>query len=154
MIERTIIMKNNLIYFLSPHHNRSVVAQSWAEKLHLNHFKFYSSGWSNGYRDSFIVQAMRELNIDISQMPSNQMDEELLEASDFIIAIYDFHKEKRPPIKANLKKKLIEWHVPSPCGENLFFLEDWSLYQEVCDHVAIEVKKLENVLSQKMNYSS
>ena len=143
-------MKNNLIYFLSPHHNRSVIAQSWAEKLNLTNFQFHSSGWSNGFRDFFIIHAMRELNIDISHIPASKLDEDLLEASDFIIAIYDFHKENRPPIHSHLKNKLIEWHVPSPCGDNYLFLEDWSLYQEVCDHIACEVKKLENLLTRNI----
>lgn len=136
-------MTKNLLYFLSPHHNRSAIAEAWAKKSNLANWQITSSGWSHVKRDPLSVKAMYEVNIDLTKKPTNQLNQTLLKEADWIIAIYDFNNETCPTISPPLKRKLVQWNIPAPLKTSLTDIGKWVKYQEVCDAIAENVKELE-----------
>lgn len=140
-------MANNLLYFLSPHHNRSVIAEAWAEKSRLANWSFISSSWDGGIRDPLSIKAMYEVNIDLTKRPTQQLDNDLLEKASYIIAIYDFKNDLGPPLPLRFRKKLVQWNIPAPLKTGINEIEKWAKYQEVCDTIAVNVKDLEETLN-------
>ncbi|MBS4177532.1 low molecular weight phosphatase family protein [Lederbergia citrea] len=136
-------MQKNLLYFLSPHHNRSAIAEAWAEKSSLDNWKFTSCGWGVVQRDPLSVKAMHEVNIDLTNKPSRLVSNQLLEQATCVIAIYDFYNEIEPSLPALYKGKLVKWNIPDPGKTSKSEIEKWAKYQEVCDIIAENVKGLE-----------
>ena len=60
-------MTQNEIYFLSPSHQRSLMAEGWAQILDISGWEFDSGGWSDTRTSILSVEAMKELCIDISK---------------------------------------------------------------------------------------
>ncbi|MEK3887551.1 hypothetical protein [Bacillus sp. FSL K6-3431] len=142
-------MTNNIVYFLSPHHNRSVIAEAWAEKSNISNWIFTSSGWDGVMRDPLSVMAMHEVNIDLTNRPTQLLNNALLEEASCIIAIYDFNNDSEPPLPNRLKNKLVKWNIPAPSKTSITKIEQWVRYQEVCDAIAENVKNLEVSLNSK-----
>ncbi|CAM4064131.1 low molecular weight phosphatase family protein [Lederbergia lenta] len=140
-------MTNNLLYFLSPHHNRSVIAEAWAEKSKLANWSFISSSWDGVMRDPLSIKAMQEVNIDLTTKPTQQLNNVLLEKASCIIAIYDFQNDPVPPLPSRFKNKLVQWNIPAPLKTSIDDIEKWAKYQEVCDTIAVNVKDLEGTLN-------
>ncbi|HEY4554443.1 MAG TPA: low molecular weight phosphatase family protein [Bacillaceae bacterium] len=140
-------MANNILYFLSPQHTRSVIAEAWAEKANLEDWKIASSGWANPRRDPLSIKAMQEVNIDLTEKPVKKVNEALLDEASYIIAIYDFNNDPEPPLSPGHQQKVLKWHIPDPDKTSQTNIEKWAKYQEICDRIAENVKALEEDLN-------
>lgn len=136
-------MTNNVLYFLSPKHTRSVMAEAWAERSRLQNWTFTSSGWEQIVRNPLSIKAMREVNIDLSTKPELPLQESLLQEASYIIAIYDFQHDSEPPLPYPYTEKLMKWDIPDPEKTGSTEMEKWAKYQEICDVLAENVKALE-----------
>ncbi|RDI47919.1 low molecular weight phosphatase family protein [Falsibacillus pallidus] len=136
-------MTKKLLYFVSSHHGRSSMAEAWAKKLRLTDWCFKSGGWFDANRSPLTIQAMDELNIDLSSKTAEWVDTALLDQADYIVSIYDFHHETKIPIPIELKNKVIEWDIKNPNSLAETSAEKWPIYQEICDEIAFKVKHLE-----------
>ena len=140
-------MTKKLLYFVSSHHGRSSIAETWANKLKLSNWAFKSGGWVDTKRSPLTIKAMNELNFDLSSKPAQLVDYSLMEKADYIVAIYDFHHDSQIPIPLQHREKLIEWDIKNP---NLIAhtpIDEWASYQEICDEIASKVKHLESSLN-------
>ncbi|MBS4210721.1 low molecular weight phosphatase family protein [Bacillus sp. FJAT-50079] len=139
-------MTKKLLYFLSPRHNRSAIAEAWSEKSGLVNWIFKSGGWKACMRDPLSVKAMREVNIDLTNKPTDFLNDDMLEAATYIVAIYDLDTNTEPPLSPKLKHKLVTWNIQDPVRSAKSQGEMWTNYQEVCDLIAENVKHLESSL--------
>ncbi len=139
-------MADNLIYFLSFNNDRSLMAEGWASKLKLTDWHFESGGWFFAERNPLSIEAMKEINIDLSQKLPKKVDLKALEEASLIVAIYDFDQEIEIPLPDTQKHKLIQWDIKNPSQYSQEDIDQWVLYQEICDEIALKVKSLEQTL--------
>lgn len=140
-------MTDKLIYFLSASHCQSAIAEAWAEKLELTHWKVKSSAWKEPRRNPMSVKAMKEFNIDLAKKPRLLVNASMLDRASYIIAIYDFKREKEFPLSNKYKDKLMRWNINDPESSSSTREEMWAGFQEMCDHIAENVKDLEEKIA-------
>ncbi|WP_409253274.1 hypothetical protein V1502_04990 [Bacillus sp. SCS-153A] len=140
-------MAQNEIYFLSPNHQRSLMAEGWAQKTDISGWKFNSGGWADARTNLFSVEAMKELCIDISEKQKKRADPQELDEASVIIAIHDFEEDHEFEIPDACINKVVHWNLPNPEKRAKTPIEEWVIYQEVCDSLAIKVKSLKDVLN-------
>lgn len=140
-------MTQNEIYFLSPSHQRSLMAEGWAQILDISGWKFDSGGWSSTESSPFSVEAMNELCIDISKKKRVRADSHKLNEASVIIAIHDFEEDLDFEIPPHCQNKVVHWNLPNPKKRAKNPIEEWVFYQEICDSLALKVKSLKDVLN-------
>jgi arsenate reductase (thioredoxin) len=140
-------MTQNEIYFLSPSHQRSLMAEGWAQKTDISGWKFNSGGWVDARTNKFSVEAMKELCIDISEKKKKRADSYELDEASIIIAIHDFEEDDEFEIPPHCQEKIVHWNLPNPEKRAKTPVEEWVFYQELCDSLAIKVKRLKDVLN-------
>ncbi|WP_421384024.1 hypothetical protein ACOJQI_05570 [Bacillus salacetis] len=140
-------MAQNEIYFLSPSHQRSLMAEGWAQKTDISGWKFNSGGWVDARTHTFSVEAMKELCIDISEKKKKKADPLQLNEASVIIAIHDFDEDLEFEIPHHCQDKVVHWNLPNPEKRAKTPVEEWVLYQELCDSLAMKVKHLKEVLN-------
>ncbi|WP_162785317.1 hypothetical protein [Bacillus sp. P14.5] len=140
-------MTQNEIYFLSPSHQRSLMAEGWAQIMNVSGWKFDSGGWSDTETSPFSIEAMKELCIDISEKQKKRADAKKLEEASVIIAIHDFEEDVDFKIPYHCRNKVVHWNLPNPQKRAKTPIEEWVFYQELCDSLALKVKSLKDVLN-------
>lgn len=139
-------MDNKNILFLSTSNDLSIMAAGWASKLHAPSLDFVSASFIQGQENELSIEAMKEVNIDITDKELKPLAPHLITKADLIVNIYDFKHDQKPGLLLASKKKIIHWDVPNP--ENYDnCAEKWAAYQIVCDELAGHVKNLTNELN-------
>jgi arsenate reductase (thioredoxin) len=136
-------MTQNEIYFLSPSHQRSLMAEGWAQKTDFSGWKFDSGGWVDAKTNLLSIEAMKELCIDISEKAKKRANPDKLSKASVIIAIHDFDEDQEFEIPYQCQNKVVHWNLPNPEKRAKTPIEEWVIYQEICDSLAIKVKHLE-----------
>ncbi|MCA1056527.1 hypothetical protein LCM10_16115 [Rossellomorea aquimaris] len=137
---------NKTVYFLSSCGQRGLMAEGWAGKLPLSNWTFRSAGLSEAADQRLPVLAMKELSIDISFFPLLRIQHSDLIKADVIVKIRDTEYEEDIPLPLELERKSIHWDLPNPGKRSKDCLEEWIIYQEICDELALKVKSLEPLL--------
>lgn len=140
-------MAQNEIYFLSPSHQRSLMAEGWAQILDISGWNFDSGGWSDSKNNILSVKAMEELCIDISEKEKKKAATHDLVGASVIIAIHDFEEDEEFELPPNCQNKVVHWNLPNPEKRAETTIEKWVFYQEICDALAIKVKTLKSVIN-------
>jgi arsenate reductase (thioredoxin) len=139
-------MTQNEIYFLSPSHQRSLMAEGWAQRSGLSGWNFDSGGWADTRTNIFSVEAMKELCIDISKKKKKRVESHKLDNASVIIAIHDFEEDHEFELPPHFYNKVVHWNLPNPEKRAKTPMEQWVVYQELCDSLAMKVKSLKDVL--------
>ncbi|RIW30891.1 hypothetical protein D3H55_16015 [Bacillus salacetis] len=122
------------------------MAEGWAQKTGISGWKFDSGGWVDARTNIFSVEAMKELCIDISKKKKKKAEFHKLDNASVIIAIHDFEEDLEFEIPHHCQKKVVHWNLPNPEKRAKTPIEQWVIYQELCDSLAIKVKSLQDVL--------
>ncbi|EUJ22882.1 low molecular weight phosphatase family protein [Listeria grandensis] len=137
-------MKKTLIYFLSPRHIRSSMAEAWAQKLAINDAHFVSGAWCATKTSPFVADALHEYAMEPPASMPVTPNQKLLKEADLIVTIYDSASELAPGFPAELEEKIVYWDIKDP-EQTTDEPDKWAYYQEVCDNIATSVKGLEKV---------
>ncbi|KIL73012.1 hypothetical protein [Bacillus badius] len=134
-------MNNKNILFLSTANDLSIMAEGWASKLNDPSLNFVSASFTKVRENDLSIEAMKEVNIDITAKKPILLAPHLIQKADLIVNIYDFERDQEPLLLPASNKKVLHWDVPNPkyCQD---IAEKWAAYQIVCDRLAGHVKNL------------
>ncbi|KKB42894.1 low molecular weight phosphatase family protein [Bacillus thermotolerans] len=138
-------MKSKNILFFSTSNELSIMAEGWASKLNEPALNFISTSFDKALDPSLSIEAMKEVNIDITDKEPAPLAPKLINEADLIVNIYDSDYDQGPTLPLASDKKVLYWDIPNPayCKD---VIEKWAAYQIVCDELAEHVKQLEKEL--------
>ena len=113
---------------------RSQMAEGFFKKYAPNGFKTLSAGTKPVSQiNPIVVQAMKEVGIDISKQKSKELIDEMIQESDKVINMGCMDKSFCPTIWL---PKVIEWGMKNPKGQSI------EKVREIRDEIEQRVKKL------------
>jgi protein-tyrosine-phosphatase len=118
------------------------MAEAFAKKRGLN---AESAGTIPSQRiNPIVVQAMHELNIDISNNHPKTLTPEMIEQASLVVTMGCSIEEACPkPIIAQMQKKLIEWHLEDPKSKPL---EEVRKIRDEIENKVAELSKSKEIL--------
>ncbi|KAB7704920.1 hypothetical protein F9802_15255 [Bacillus aerolatus] len=138
-------MDNKNILLLSTSNDLSIMAEGWASRLNEPSLNFVSASFLKAQDDDLPIEAMKEVNIDITNKEPKLLAPHLIKSADLIVNIYDFQRDQHPDLPLTSNKKVLRWNITNPahCKDAL---EKWAAYQIVCDELADHVRNLKEAL--------
>lgn len=117
---------------------RSQMAEGFARHFGGTKVEVLSAGIIPAGLHQRAVEAMKEIDIDISQQHSKLLSDDLIERADCVVTVCDNAQESCPVIRG---KKVLHWSIPDPLKKAGTPQEEVFLY-EVRDDIAARVKSL------------
>ncbi|MBF0842065.1 MULTISPECIES: arsenate reductase (thioredoxin) [Mammaliicoccus] len=131
-------MTNKTIYFICTGNScRSQMAEGWGKSLLGEEWNVYSAGIETHGVNPKAIQAMKEVDIDISEQTSDLIDNNILKQSDLVVTLCSDADNNCPTIPASVKKE--HWGFDDPAGK------DWSEFQRVRDEIGDRIKQFKEV---------
>ncbi|WP_016998421.1 MULTISPECIES: arsenate reductase (thioredoxin) [Mammaliicoccus] len=131
-------MTNKTIYFICTGNScRSQMAEGWGKSLLGEGWNVYSAGIETHGVNPKAIQAMKEVDIDISEQTSDLIDNNILKQSDLVVTLCSDADNNCPTIPASVKKE--HWGFDDPAGK------DWSEFQRVRDGIGERIKQFKEV---------
>ena len=113
---------------------RSQMAEGFFKKYAPDGFKTLSAGTKPGYQlNPMVVEAMKEIGIDISKQKSKELTDEMIRYSDNVVNMGCMDKNFCPTIWL---PKVIEWNLEDPKGKSI------EKVREIRDEIEKRVKKV------------
>ncbi|WP_088007772.1 phosphatase [Indiicoccus explosivorum] len=138
-------MNKHTVYFLSSHQQRGMMAEVWANCLRLPDWEIRSAAWKQPVFDSTTVEVMKEIMLELPAVRLTPYNADEIRHADLVIALVDTEFEVLDVPMDLPEDKLLRWDIRNPVLRTEDEIEKWALYQEVCDEIAINIKKLEPV---------
>jgi arsenate reductase (thioredoxin) len=118
---------------------RSQIAEGFFKKYAPKGFKVQSAGTKPGYQiNPIVVEAMKEVGIDISKQKSKELTDEMIRESDSVVNMGCMDKNFCPTIWL---PKVIEWNLPDPKGKPI------EEVREIIDEIEKRVKELVSAIT-------
>ena len=140
-------MPRHTVYFLSSHQDRGLMAEIWANRLMLPDWEIRSAAWTQAPQSSFNdipLEVMKEVILDLPSVEARTYNSEEVGEADLIIALHDGELE-HGDIPTDLpSQKLLRWDIRNPELRSSDSTEQWALYQEICDEIAMNTKNMES----------
>ena len=113
---------------------RSQIAEGFFKQYTPKGFKVQSAGTKPVSKiNPIVVEAMREVGIDISQQKSKELTDEMIRSSNPIVNMGCMDKSFCPTL---FLPKVIEWNLPDPKGKSI------EKVREIRDEIKERVKEL------------
>ena len=113
---------------------RSQMAEGFFKKYAPNGFKILSAGTKPvTHVNPIVVQAMKEVGIDISKQKSKELTDEMIRDSDNVVNMGCMNKNFCPTIWL---PKVIEWSMEDPKGQSI------EKVRQIRDEIEERIKKL------------
>lgn len=136
-------MSKHTVYFLSSSQHRGLMAEIWANRLELSDWDIRSAAWGQPTITDTPFEIMKEIVLDIPEVQARTYDSKEVGQADLIVALHD-SKYEAADIPDDLPvQKLLRWDIQNPELRSADLSEQWALYQEVCDEIAVNIKNLE-----------
>ncbi len=119
MSEKQEGLGKRLLFVCIENSSRSVIAEAFAKRLG---FKASSAGTFPSTRvNSLVVEAMKEVGIDVSQSRPKELTPKMIEEADLVI-LTDASLEKAIPgdLRKKMRKKSVQWNIPDPQGKEIY----------------------------------
>lgn len=117
-------MTKKIIYFICTGNScRSQMAHGFAENILDSSWEVYSGGIETHGVNPKAIEAMKEVNIDISQHTSDLIQQDILNRADLVVTLCSHADQHCPTIPPSVKKE--HWGFDDPAGK------DWSEFQRV-----------------------
>lgn len=113
------------------------MAEGWGKSLLGEGWNVYSAGIETHGVNPKAIQAMKEVDIDISEQTSDLIDSNILKQSDLVVTLCSDADNNCPTIPTNVKKE--HWGFDDPAGK------DWSEFQRVRDEIGERIKQFKEV---------
>ncbi|AVQ34906.1 arsenate reductase [Staphylococcus kloosii] len=126
-------MDKKTIYFICTGNScRSQMAEGWGREILGEDWNVYSAGIETHGVNPKAIEAMKEVDIDISNHTSDLIDSDILEQSDLVVTLCSDADDNCPILPPNVKKE--HWGVDDPAGK------DWSEFQRVRNEIGNKIK--------------
>ncbi len=127
-------MDKKVIYFICTGNScRSQMAEGWGKELLGEEWEVHSAGIETHGVNPKAIEAMKEVDIDISSQTSDLIDSDILKRSDLVVTLCSDADENCPVIPPGVKKE--HWPFDDPAGR------DWSEFQRVRDEIGEKLKE-------------
>ncbi|WIY59574.1 arsenate reductase (thioredoxin) [Bacillus arachidis] len=122
------------IYFLCTGNScRSQIAEGFGEKYLGDKWNVYSAGIEAHGVNPNAIQAMKEVDIDITNQTSDMINLDILNNADLIVTLCGHANDVCPTTPSHIKR--VHWGFDDPAGQ------EWSVFQRVRDEVGERIKK-------------
>lgn len=122
------------------------MAEIWANRLMLPDWEIRSAAWTQSPQSSINeipLEVMKEVILDLPPVEPRAYNSEEVGEADLIIALHDGELE-HGDIPTDLPtQKLLHWDIRNPELRSSDSIEQWALYQEICDEIAVNIKNME-----------
>lgn len=136
-------MSKQTVYFLSSQQHRGLMAEIWANRLNLPDWEIRSAAWGHPSISETPIEIMKEIIFDLPEVEPRSYNSDEVSEADLIIALHDGEFEQ-DDIPADLPaQKLLRWDIRNPELRSMDEMEQWALYQEICDEIAVNIKGME-----------
>ena len=135
-LTQVAIKKNNktVLFVCVENAGRSQMAEGFFKKYAPNGFKTQSAGTKPAYHlNPIVVEAMKEVGIDINKQRSKELTDEMIRESDKVVNMGCMDKNFCPTIWL---PKVIEWNLEDPKGKSL------EKVREIRDEIEKRVKEV------------
>jgi arsenate reductase len=133
--------KTRVLFVCTKNSARSQIAEAFLNELAGDRFEAHSAGLEAGQLNKIVVEAMREVNIDISQRKTKNVFDLFKrgELFSYVIAVCDAKTAQKCPVFPGLKTENIVWSF-----------EDPATYTGTDDAKMERVRKLRDAIKQKV----
>lgn len=129
-------MDKKTIYFICTGNScRSQMAEGWGKKILGKDWNVYSAGIETHGVNPKAIEAMKEVDIDISNHTSDLIDNDILKQSDLVVTLCSDADDNCPILPPNVKKSIGVLMIQRG--------KEWSEFQRVRDEIG---KKLKNLI--------
>ncbi|CAM4191444.1 arsenate reductase (thioredoxin) [Lacicoccus alkaliphilus] len=126
-------MDKKVIYFICTGNScRSQMAEGWGKEILGGGFEVYSAGIETHGVNPKAIDAMKEVDIDISSQTSDLIDGDILKRSDFVVTLCSDADENCPVIPHGVAKE--HWPFDDPAGK------EWAEFQRVRDEIGERIR--------------
>ncbi len=126
-------MDKKTIYFICTGNScRSQMAEGWGKEILGKDWNVYSAGIETHGVNPKAIEAMKEVDIDISNHTSDLIDIDILKQSDLVVTLCSNADNNCPILPPNVKKE--HWGFDDPAGK------EWSEFQRVRDEIGNTIK--------------
>ncbi|MFK4438265.1 arsenate reductase (thioredoxin) [Paenibacillus sp. RC21] len=133
-------MDKKTIYFLCTGNScRSQIAEGWAKKVLGDHWNVYSAGIEAHGLNPKAVQAMQEVDIDISGQTSDIISSERLNSADLVVTLCGDAADKCPVTPPHVRRE--HWGFDDPAKAQGTEEEKWAVFQRVRDEIGVRIHK-------------
>lgn len=132
-------MSKKSIYFLCTGNScRSQMAEGWAKKILGEEWNVYSAGIEAHGLNPSAVKVMKEVDIDITNQTSDQIDKNILNNADLVVTLCGDAKDKCPMTPPHVKRD--HWGFEDPAKAQGTEEEKWAVFQQVRDQIGDRIK--------------
>ncbi|KTD84453.1 arsenate reductase (thioredoxin) [Paenibacillus etheri] len=133
-------MNKKTIYFLCTGNScRSQMAEGWAKQYLGEEWNVYSAGIEAHGLNPKAVQAMSEVEIDITGQTSDMIDSNLLNNADLVVTLCGDAADKCPMTPPKVKRE--HWGFDDPAKAQGTDEEKWAVFQRVRDQIGERIKQ-------------
>ena len=133
-------MEKKIIYFLCTGNScRSQMAEGFGKKILGETFEVYSAGIESHGLNPKAVEAMNEVNIDISNQTSDLIDTDILVKSDYIITLCGDANDNCPVTPSHISRW--HWGFDDPARATGSDEEKWAVFQRVRDEIEERIQQ-------------
>lgn len=125
-------MKKTIYFICTGNSCRSQMAEGFGKKLLGSDWEVYSAGIETHGVNPKAIEAMKEVDIDISNQTSDLIDPAIINKSDLIVTLCSDADSKCPVLPPHVTKE--HWGFDDPAGK------DWSEFQRVRDEIGQAIK--------------
>lgn len=126
-------MNKKIIYFICTGNScRSQIAEGWGKQLLGDEWNVYSAGIETHGVNPKVIDAMKEVNIDITDQTSDLIHTNILNQADLVVTLCSHADQNCPTIPAHVQKE--HWGFDDPAGK------EWSEFQRVRDEIGLKIK--------------
>ncbi|HEX4120116.1 MAG TPA: arsenate reductase ArsC [Verrucomicrobiae bacterium] len=134
-------MKKRVLFICIHNSARSQMAEAFLNQICGNEFEAHSAGLERGELNPIVVEAMREVGIDISRNVTKEVFDYVKSGKMFayVITVCDETNAERCPIFPGVTKRL-HWSFPDPSGLQGSHEEKLEKTREVRDAIKAKIK--------------
>lgn len=136
-------MSKHTVYFLSSQQHRGLMAEIWANRLELPDWDIRSAAWGQSTFTETPFEVMKEIVLNIPRVEPRTYNPVEVGQADLIVALHDSEFESADIPSDLPPQKLLRWDIRNPELRSSDKNEQWALYQEICDEIAMNIKNLE-----------
>lgn len=135
-------MNKKIIYFICTGNScRSQIAEGWGKQLLGDEWSVYSAGIETHGVNPKAIDAMKEVNINITDQTSDLIHTNILNQADLVVTLCSHADQNCPTIPAHVQKE--HWGFDDPAGK------EWSEFQRVRDEIGLKIKKFKEETTNK-----
>lgn len=118
-------MEKKTIYFICTGNScRSQMAEGWGKKILGENWNVYSAGIEKHGVNPKAIEAMKEVNIDVSNHTSDLIDDDILKQLDLVVTLCSDADNNCPTLPPNVKKSTGDLMIQQvKSGQNSSVLE-------------------------------